>query len=411
MTTVAQSAALPGQLTSRARRLLERGQALLGQLRSLGQDIAPDQDGGDPLAEWYHGTVAMTDSTLRMIGTFPDTPSVQLRLCEGLDVSLDVIAARLGRLQALLRRRRREAEWIETLADYLTCLSQGQPLDLQPVTLLADALIQDQQEGGPLRFLQASPEQPSRFIACHSLTVAQVTARLLRHAPDLGRRPQEAILAALLHDAGMLSIPPDVLMQPGPLDDTQRRLVEGHTTIGAEWLMRLLPGQTWLAEAAADHHERLDGTGYPAGLRDGQVAPLPRLLAICDVYVALATARPHRPAEETRTALTDTLMLADTGALDRFHAERLLYLSFYPVGSVVELADGAVAVVIATPVGRSDLETPARPVLALLTDADNHLRPVPRPLDLAQTAGRSIVRALKPGERRDLLGNQYPEYV
>src|SRR5262249_25400662 len=162
---------------------------------------------------------------------------------------------------------------------------------------------------------------------------------------------------------------------------------------------------------AADHHERLDGTGYPAGLRDTQIAPLARLLTVCDVYAALATPRPHRPAAEPRTALTDTLVLADAGPPDPYYAERLLCLSFYPVGSVVELADGAVAVVIAAPVGRGDLETPARPVVALLTDSANHLFATPQPLDLAQGEGRSIVRALKPAERRDLLGKQYPEYV
>jgi HD-GYP domain-containing protein (c-di-GMP phosphodiesterase class II) len=411
LTTVVEAESLPNQLTARARRLLERGQTLLGQLRSLGQGLPPDPHPDDSLAAWYRGTVAMTDSTLRTIGTFPDAPSVQLRLCEGLEVSLDVISARVGRLQAILDRRQREANWIQTLANFLTILSEGQPPDLPSLSALAEAILQDQQEGGPLRFFQASPHEPSRFIACHSLTVAQVMARMLRHASDLGRRPQEAILAALLHDAGMLSVPAEVLMQPGPLNDGQRRLIEGHTITGAEWLARLLPGEAWLSEAAADHHERLDGTGYPAGLRDGQIAPLPRLLAICDVYAALATTRPHRPAQETRTALTDTLMMADAGTLDRYHAERLLYVSFYPVGSVVELADGAVAVVIATPAGRGDLETPARPVVTLLTDSHNQLLPAPYTLDLAQTEGRSIVRALKPAERCDLLASQYPEYV
>jgi HD-GYP domain-containing protein (c-di-GMP phosphodiesterase class II) len=404
-------ASLPTQLTARARRLLEQGQELLGRLRSLGEDLAPDRDPGDPLPVWYRGTVAMTDSTLRMIGTFPDAPSVQLRLCEGLEVTLEVIATRIGRLKAMLDRRRQETGWIETLADFLTCLSLGKPVDLQPLNTLAEALLNDQQEGGPLRFFHTSPEQPPRFIACHSLTVAQVMARMLHREPDLGRRPLEPLLAALVHDAGMLSVAAEVLTHPGPLDDAQWRLIEGHTSAGAEWIARLLPGQTWLAEAAADHHERLDGTGYPAGLRDTQIAPLTRLLAVCDVYAALATPRPYRPAQETRAALTDTLVSADAGALDRYHAERLLYLGFYPVGTIVELADGAVAVVIATPVGRGDLETPARPVVALLTDSHNHVLPSPQPLDLAQGEGRSIVRALKPAERRELLGHRYPEYV
>jgi hypothetical protein len=175
--------------------------------------------------------------------------------------------------------------------------------------------------------------------------------------------------------------------------------------------VRLLPTGSWLARATAGHHERLDGTGYPAGLRDSQIEPLTRLLAVCDIYAAMCCPRPHRPALETRTALTDTLLLAEQGALDRFQAERLLVLSFYPVGTVVELADGATGVVVATHQDRRDLNALARPVVALLTTSQGQLLPAPRYLDLAECEGRSIVRSLPLAERRELLGRRYPEHI
>jgi len=76
---------------------------------------------------------------------------------------------------------------------------------------------------------------------------------------------------------------------------------------------------------------------------------------------------------------------------------------------VVELADGAVGLVIATHGGRRDLNTPARPVLVLLTTPQGEALPSPRPLDLAECEGRSIVRTLPAVERRLLLGRRYPE--
>ena len=170
----------------------------------------------------------------------------------------------------------------------------------------------------------------------------------------------------------------------------------------------LLLDAPWLAEAVCGHHERLDGTGYPDGLRENQIKPLTRLLAVCDVYASLCTPRPQRPALDTRTALTDTLLLAEQGLLDRAYAERLLLLTFYPVGSVVELTDGAVGVVVATHLGRRDLNTPARPVLALLTDGQGRLLPGPRHVDLAECESRSIVRTLPREERRQRLGRRYP---
>jgi hypothetical protein len=86
-----------------------------------------------------------------------------------------------------------------------------------------------------------------------------------------------------------------------------------------------------------------------------------------------------------------------------------LQISFYPVGTVVELADGAVGVVVASNQVQPDLTTPGRPVVALLTDSQGRLLPLPQHVDLAHCEGRSIVRSLSPGERRKILGKHRPE--
>jgi HD-GYP domain-containing protein (c-di-GMP phosphodiesterase class II) len=243
------------------------------------------------------------------------------------------------------------------------------------------------------------------------LTVAQVVARLVSHATEFQAAPLEPVLAALLHDVGMLAVPSVILAQPGPLDDSQRRIIEEHTRTGAKLTARLGSTGARLSEAVANHHERLDGTGYPAGLREAQLTQLSRLLAVCDVYAALCAPRQQRPALDTRTALADTLMLAEQGSLDRYHAERLLQLSFYPVGTVVELADGAVGVVVAAQAGRQDLQAPARPVVAQLTDSRGSPLPFLHHVDLSQCEGKSIVRCLPANERREILGARYPQFA
>jgi len=186
-------------------------------------------------------------------------------------------------------------------------------------------------------------------------------------------------------------------------------MVETHALLGASMATRIAPCATWLVEAAGQHHERLDGTGYPGGLCEPQIKSLVRLLAVCDVYGAMCQPRAYRPALDTRTALTDALLLAEKGGLDRNHAERLLYLSFYPVGSVVELSDGAVGVVIATHQGRRDLNSPARPIVALLTDVHGQLLPSPGHIDLSEVEGRGILRGMTSAERRERLGRRYPD--
>ena len=103
--------------------------------------------------------------------------------------------------------------------------------------------------------------------------------------------------AAPLHDVGMLRVGPAVLSEPGPLDEGQREAIEAHARAGAERILTRLPGMSTLAEAATAHHERADGSGYPAGLNANQVSPLVKLVAVVDVYAAMCAPRPHRPAK------------------------------------------------------------------------------------------------------------------
>jgi hypothetical protein len=371
----------------------------------------------DPLVRRFRETLAIADTALRSVPLYPDSPSVQLRLCDGLEGVLNVVAERSAALRWAVEQRRREVGWVETLTELLAALASGTAPAVAPFVALAEALLTEAAQAGPLRFFatEAAPGERTdaawlaRTIACHGLTTGQVIARLARHDPELRGQAVEVVVAALVHDVGMLRVPLVLYTHPGPLGDEQRRVIETHTRLGAESVAPLLAKSAWLAEAALYHHERHDGTGYPDGLRETQVPPLVRLLAVCDVYAALCAPRPHRPAREPRTALTDTLLLADKGALDRSYAERLLHLSFYPVGSVVELADGAVGLVVATHASRHDLNTPARPVLVLLTTPQGEALPTPRPLDLAECEGRSIVRVVPAVERRQLLGRRYPE--
>ncbi|HYT93249.1 MAG TPA: HD domain-containing protein, partial [Gemmataceae bacterium] len=236
-----ESAMLPAQLTTRAARLLKRSRELLAQLRGLGDDPLLQHDEGDPLAVLHRETAAMLDTILRTVQAFPEAASAQIRLCEGLDVVLNVVADRLAVLGSALAGRRRDRERIDTLAELLTALASGQATEIAPFTALAEALIEDAQQGLPLRYLHAPAEQPARFVAAHCLMTAQVIVRLTRHDPDWRGKPLEPVLAALVHDVGMLRVPAEVLTHPGPLDDAGRRAIETHVAIGADMVAKLSP--------------------------------------------------------------------------------------------------------------------------------------------------------------------------
>ncbi len=401
----AEPAPVPRRLSARGARLLQRARDLLGQLRHLAEEPLLQND-SDALAKLYRETAAMLDTVLRTVQAFPEAPSAQARLCDGLEAVLEVVSQRLSLLHASLQDRQRQANQVHRLAELLEALVRGDAPPLEAFRTLADELLAEARQGLPLRFLTAPAHKPARFAACHCLMTAKVLARLILDDPEWRDRPHEPVMAGLVHDLGMLQIPPDILAQPGPFTDEQRRLVEQHTRVGAVLLSGLGQGAPWLMEVAAGHHERSDGTGYPAGLLEMQTPPLVRLVTVCDVFAALCAPRPYRAALEPRTALTDTLLLAEQGALDRFMAERLLQLSFYPVGSTVELSDGAVAIVVAP---HPEKEA-GRPIVTLWSDAQGLPLPAPRLVNLAIDS-RTIVRLLPFSERRDLIGQQYPNLV
>jgi hypothetical protein len=314
-------------------------------------------------------------------------------------------------LTAGLNHRRRETTYIDYLAEILRRMAAGQSIAPPAVLALAETVVHQARSGQPLRFLHADADDPARRAAAHGLTVAQVIARILLPVEDREVDLHLAVMAALVHDVGMLAVPAEILNKPGPLADEERRAIERHAGAGGPMVASLWPGGGWPVDAVTDHHERPDGTGYPAGHKGTQIADIVKLFAVCDTYAALCCPRPHRPAFDTRAALTETLMLAERGALDPQQAERLLALSFYPAGSVVELNDGSAAVVLAAQPGLRGLTSPARPIVLLLTDAQTHTLVLPCVVDLLQEKDRSIVRTMAPTDRRRLLARRYPELV
>jgi HD-GYP domain-containing protein (c-di-GMP phosphodiesterase class II) len=402
---------LPSRLTLRGARLVQRARDLLQELKALAEDPILERDDRDPLASLHRASAGMIDAVLRTVQGFPPSPSIQGRLCEGLEAVLEVVEERLAVIKAGMRQRSLDAGRVDRLADALRRLCAGQSVTVSALEQLADEVRDDARQGLPLRFPPLPTDDPARAAAAHGLTVAHVLARLVRGDADWEGRSREGLVAALVHDVGMARMPAELFAQKDVLTEEQRRLVERHPLAGAQALVKLWPGGSWAIDAAADHHERIDGTGYPKGKREMNLSDEVNLLAVCDVYAALASARPWRGGSEPRTALTDTILLADRGVLDKRQAEKLLRLAFYPAGSVVELDDGSVALVLAPQTGDLALAQPARPMVTVLREAFGQAPAAPRLLDLAAQPDRAIVRSLAADERRLVLGQRYPELV
>jgi putative two-component system response regulator len=130
----------------------------------------------------------------------------------------------------------------------------------------------------------------------------------------------ELQLAATMHDVGKVAVPDSVLLKPGPLTPDERAVMERHTVVGHEMLSG---SQSALLELAASialtHHERVDGHGYPRGLR-GDATPIAgRIVAVADVFDALTSDRVYRSA----IPVLDAVRILDDGRATQFDPDVL----------------------------------------------------------------------------------------
>jgi HD-GYP domain-containing protein (c-di-GMP phosphodiesterase class II) len=134
----------------------------------------------------------------------------------------------------------------------------------------------------------------------------RVAALAVEVGERLGLSParlRSLAIGGLLHDIGKLSVPNAILRKPGPLDDDEYEIVKLHPGRGEELLRELGGFDEGVTRLVLDHHERLDGTGYPRRLRADELDLPTRILAVCDVYDALVSERVYRPAWPQERAL------------------------------------------------------------------------------------------------------------
>jgi HD-GYP domain-containing protein (c-di-GMP phosphodiesterase class II) len=164
--------------------------------------------------------------------------------------------------------------------------------------------------GPHVRSLIARLDEKDAFAEGHGRRVALLAVRLGEQLGLTPGRLRRLALGALLHDIGKLRVPAAILAKPDALDDDELDIVRRHT----DWGDQLAGGLGFAAHTRRmirSHHERLDATGYPDGLRAVQLDADIRILVVCDVYDALICDRAYRPAFAPSEALE--LMWADAG--------------------------------------------------------------------------------------------------
>ena len=130
-------------------------------------------------------------------------------------------------------------------------------------------------------------------------------------------------LAASVHDIGKNAVPVEILFRAEPLTGAEMEVVKRHSSIGQD-ILRRLESSYLVADIVAQHHERLDGSGYPCGLKGRDILPEAQILAAADVFDAMTSKRPYRDGLSAEIALAELRnnagRLFDPDAVDACHA-------------------------------------------------------------------------------------------
>ena len=216
------------------------------------------------------------------------------------------------------------------------------------------------------------------YTFAHSVNVA-ILSSLLGVLLKLSREEQlKLTLGGLLHDIGKVTVPYEILTKAGHLSDDEWSVMQGHPEAGRQRLKKMFPNDTLLSTIALQHHEHIDGSGYPNHLKGEQIHRYGRIVAIADVYDALTSVRPYKraytPSVAHRLMATCSPGHFDLDLLKLFFDN----VAIYPVGTILKTQDGYAIV------KKVEFGYTLTPVVCVFANREGKLLDTPSDLDLKE---------------------------
>ena len=179
----------------------------------------------------------------------------------------------------------------------------------------------------------------------HSVDVATIAMIVAKQQGLSPKEIREIGVAGLLHDVGKTKVPIEILNKPGKLNDEEFAIIKQHSVFSYRIIKDNPAFSPAVCLGVLQHHEKINGEGYPLRVPADKINPYAKVLAVADIYDALITERPYKAAFSQREAVE--IIMSMTGELDFEIMKAFLEsMILYPVGSIVELSNGEKAKVV-----------------------------------------------------------------
>lgn len=152
--------------------------------------------------------------------------------------------------------------------------------------------------------LASVTEKRDPYTAGHQQRMTQLACAIAKEMNLSAEQIEGIHIAGLLHDIGKISVPAEILSKPGKLLESEFEIIKDHPQVGYD-ILKSIDFPWPIADIVLQHHERLDGSGYPEGLKAGEILLEARILGVADVVEAMLSHRPYRPARGQKVALEE----------------------------------------------------------------------------------------------------------
>ncbi|MFT3857756.1 MAG: HD-GYP domain-containing protein [Aquabacterium sp.] len=357
---------------------LIRDERQIGQLAAVAEIVIDTDRGLDVLADApgaapYLDDIEVPQTSEMPPGHAPDDP---------LSGALPVSPAASTLQQELNHARRIVQHAREAMVSLYADARLGRAVDARHCLPMVEDITQSVARNPHALVSLSRLKTSDDYTYMHSVAVCALMVSLARQLGLDDEATRLAGLGGLVHDIGKAQMPLAVLNKPGALTPEEFAIMKGHPEAGHRMLQDGQGAGDVPLDVCLHHHEKINGQGYPHGLKGEQISPFARMGAVCDVYDAITSNRPYKAGWDPAQSVQRMAQWAKDGHFDeRIFQAFVKSIGIYPTGSLVKLKSGLIGVVVEQ--GSASLLAPS---VRVFHSSTSNAPIVPRLLDLAGAA-------------------------
>jgi putative nucleotidyltransferase with HDIG domain len=259
-------------------------------------------------------------------------------------IAKDIVSSPLSK--ELEKAAKLHSEALSLVSEAMNSAKSGQAVDISPFEDMADNFMDSVVRNQNALACLSRIRKKDNYLMEHSVNVAVLMSILGKYLALERTYLHQCVTGALLHDIGKILIPDSILHKPDKLTDDEYNIMKKHAAFSQKILQRNARFSQVSINVAAQHHERMDGGGYPLGLTGEEISPEARMASVADIYDAITADRVYHKGMTPSNALKRMMEWCGPHLDTQYVHSFIKAIGVYPVGSFVKLSNDTAGVVI-----------------------------------------------------------------